>query len=140
MDFLTLRGDAARARTAADIVVVGEWAFINNVLPIDLDDDEMALPEYIEEQTLKVFANLEVMLAKIGATKNDVVSVKAAITRMDQLGKRFEQAYEGFFEPGHLPTRGLVGVSHLTRFAQVSMDFVVRMPAKLRPHPELVEG
>ena len=129
MDFLTLRDNAARARTASDAVVVGEWAFINNVLPIDFEDDGVALPEYIEEQTLKVFANLEIILARIGATKNDVVSVRVAVTRMDQLFKRFEQAYEGFFEAGRLPTRSCVGVVHLTRGAQVSMDFVVR-PAR----------
>jgi enamine deaminase RidA (YjgF/YER057c/UK114 family) len=128
MDVLTLRGDAARARTAGDIVVSGEWIFINNVLPIDLDNDRTALPEYIEEQTLKVFSNLDVLLAKVGAAKTDIVSVKVAITRFDELFKRFEQAYETYFDKGRAPTRGCIGVVALTRGAQVSMDFVVHRP------------
>jgi 2-iminobutanoate/2-iminopropanoate deaminase len=129
MDYLTLRGEAARARSASDAVVVGEWAFINGVLPVDLDDDSAPLPEYIEEQTLKVLSNLDVILARIGATRKDVVSVRAAVTRLDQLSKRFELAYAGAFEAGRLPTRSVIGVVALTRSAQISMDFIVRLPA-----------
>lgn len=130
MDHLTLRGEAARARSASDAVVVGEWAFVNNVLPIDLEDDSVPLPEYIEEQTLKVLSNLDVILARIGASRKDVVSVRAAITRLEQLLKRFELAYDGAFDAGRMPTRSVIGVVALTRGAQVSMDFVVRLPGK----------
>jgi 2-iminobutanoate/2-iminopropanoate deaminase len=128
MDFLTLRGEAARARSASDAVLVGEWAFIDNVLPIDLDDDSVPLPEYIEEQTLKVLSNLDVILARIGATRKDVVTVRVAITRFEQLFKRFELAYDGAFEAGRLPSRSCIGVVALTRGAQVAMDFVIHRP------------
>ena len=127
MDFLTLRGDAARAHTASDVVVAGEWAFVSNVLPIDLDNDRTPLPEYIEEQTLTVLANLERLLVRIGATRRDVVSVRVSLTNFDKMFPRFERVYEGFFAPGHLPARSCVGVTHLTRGAQVAMDFVVRL-------------
>lgn len=129
MDFLTLRGESARAHSASDAVVVGEWAFVNNVLPVDLDDDAVPLPEYIEEQTLKVLSNLDVILSRIGASRTDVVSVRVAVTRLEQLSKRFELAYERAFEAGRLPTRSVIGVVALTRGAQVAMDFTVRLPA-----------
>jgi len=74
-----------------------------------------------------VLANLERLLVRIGAARRDVVSVRVSLTNFDKMFPRFERVYEGFFAPGHLPARSCVGVTHLTRGAQVAMDFVVRL-------------
>jgi enamine deaminase RidA (YjgF/YER057c/UK114 family) len=124
--FILLHPEAGRASVRSDIVTVGEWAFISGLLPADLDNDRTPLPEYIEEQTQKVFANLERLLAQIGATKDDVVSVCVALTRFDKLYERMERVYADYFPAGRRPTRSLVGVTHLTRGAQIQMDFVIR--------------
>jgi enamine deaminase RidA (YjgF/YER057c/UK114 family) len=124
--FIVLHPEAGRATVRSDIVTVGEWAFISGLLPTDLENDRAPLPEYIEEQTQKVFANLELLLAKIGATKDDVVSVRVALTRFDKLYERMERVYADYFAAGRRPTRSLSGVTHLTRGAQVEMDFVIR--------------
>ena len=127
MDFVILRDEAERARSVSDMVVADGWAFINNVLPVDLDNDRAALPEYVEEQTRKILANLEAILARIGATRSDVASVRVCLTNFEAMFKRFDGAYAGFFDPARQPTRSCIGVTHLTRSAQVAMDFVVRV-------------
>lgn len=125
-DFLTLRHEAARARTASDIVLAGDFAFVSGVLPIDLDDDRRPLSEYIEEQTEQCLANLEAIIARAGLNRNAVVSVHIAMTDLAQLYERMNSRYESFFAPGHLPTRSCIGVAALPRGAQIQMDFVVR--------------
>ena len=124
--FILLHPESRRASVRSDIVTVGEWAFISGLLPADLDNDRAPLPEYIEEQTQQVFANLERLLAEIGATKDDVVSVSVALTRFDKLYERMERIYADYFPAGRCPARSLVGVTHLTRGAQIQMDFVIR--------------
>jgi 2-iminobutanoate/2-iminopropanoate deaminase len=125
--FLTLRNEAARARTASDMVSAGDFAFVSGVLPIDLDDDRRPLSEYIEEQTEQCLANLEAIIARAGLGRDAVVSVHIAMTDLPQLYERMNGRYEGFFAAGRLPTRSCVGVAALPRGAQIQMDFVIRL-------------
>src|SRR5205807_7555931 len=114
-----------RAALATDIVVAGAWGFLYDLLPIDLSDDRVPLPEGIERQTRKIFANLEVLLQKAGLGKENVVAVRVSLVEFPRLYERMNEAYAGFFAPDRLPARSCVGVSHLTRGAQVAMDFVL---------------
>lgn len=125
-DFQTLRRDSARARTASDMILAGDFAFVSGVLPIDLEDDRRPLSEYIEEQTEQCLANLEIIIGRIGLARDAVVSVHIAMTDLPQLYERMNSRYEGFFAAGRLPTRSCVGVAALPRGAQIQMDFVVR--------------
>jgi len=115
----------ARAALASDIVLVNGWGFLCGLLPTDLDDDRVPLPEGIERQTRKIFANLEVLLQKAGLGKENVVSVRVSLVEFPRLYERMNDAYAGFFAPDRLPARSCVGVSHLPRSAQVAMDFVL---------------
>ena len=85
----------------------------------------MPLPEGIERQTRKIFANLEVLLQKAGLGKENVVAVRVSLVEFPRLYERMNEAYAGFFAPDRLPARSCVGVSHLTRGAQIAMDFVL---------------
>src|SRR6266568_2589191 len=69
----------ARATLASDIVLVNGWGFLCGVLPIDLADDRVPLPEGVERQTRKIFANLEVVLQRAGLAKETVVSVRVSL-------------------------------------------------------------
>ena len=70
-DFLMLRNEAARARTASDMVLAGDFAFVAGILPIDLNDDRKPLSEYIEEQTEQCLANLETIIARAGLARDN---------------------------------------------------------------------
>ncbi|HVC55024.1 MAG TPA: RidA family protein [Stellaceae bacterium] len=125
MPFICATPPAERATRASDIVLVGGWGFISGLGPIDLADDRVPLPEGIERQTKKVFGNLETLLRAAGLGKENVVSVRVSLVEFPRLYERMNLAYGGFFAADRLPARSVVGVSHLTRGAQVEMDFVV---------------
>ena len=115
----------ARAALASDIVLVDGWGFLSGLLPIDLADDRVPLPEGVERQTRKIFANLEVLLQKAGLAKENVVSVRVSLVELPRLYERMNEAYAGFFAADRLPARSVVGVSHLPRGTQIAMDFVL---------------
>ena len=116
---------AARAALASDIVLVNGWGFISGLSPIDLADDRVPLPEGIERQTRKIFANLDVLLQKAGLAKENVVAVRVSLVEFPRLYERMNEAYAGFFAAELLPVRSVVGVSHLPRGTQIAMDFVL---------------
>lgn len=116
---------AARAALASDIVLVDGWGFVSGVSPIDLADDRVPLPEGVERQTRKIFANLEVLLQKAGLAKENVVAVRVSLVELPRLYERMNEAYAGFFAADRLPARSCIGVSHLPRGAQIEMDFVL---------------
>jgi 2-iminobutanoate/2-iminopropanoate deaminase len=116
---------APRALFASDIVLVNGWGFLSGLLPFDLADDRVPLPEGIERQTRKIFANLDVLLRKAGLGKENVVAVGVSLVEFPRLYERMNEAYAGFFDGDRLPARSCVGVSHLPRGAQIAMDFVL---------------
>jgi 2-iminobutanoate/2-iminopropanoate deaminase len=119
----------ARADLASDIVIVNGWGFLYGVLPMDLADDRVPLPEGVERQTRKIFANLEVLLQRAGLGTENVVSVRVSLVELPRLYQRMNEAYAGFFAADRLPARSCVGVSHLPRGAQIAMDFVLSATA-----------
>ena len=125
MPFIAAPPRAARARYASDIVLAGGWGVIAGLGPIDLEDDSAPLPEGIERQTKKILANLEILLRAAGLGREHVVSVRVSLVEFARLCERMNAAYADFFPPDRLPARSVVGVSQLTRGAQVEMDFVL---------------
>jgi enamine deaminase RidA (YjgF/YER057c/UK114 family) len=118
---------AASKRSAlqSDVVIAGNLAFISGLGPIDLRDDRVSLPEYVEAQIAKIFANLEELLAGAGLSKEQIVSVRISLIDYGRLYERMNVAYRDYFSSGRLPVRSCVGVSELTRGASVEMDFVL---------------
>jgi enamine deaminase RidA (YjgF/YER057c/UK114 family) len=126
IEHVTLRDGAARAALGADLVLADGWGFASGLLPIDLADDRAALPEMVEDQLGKAFANLETILAARGLGKGNVVSVRIHVVDLKRFHERVDAAYRGFFAAGRLPARSVVGVSALPRGALVSVDVIVR--------------
>lgn len=125
MPFFAAPPQAARSKFASDVVLAGGWGFISGLGPVDLGDDRAPLPEGVERQTKKVLANLDILLGKAGLGLANVVAVRVSLVEFPRLYDRMNSAYLGFFPPDRLPARSVVGVAHLTRGAQVEMDFVL---------------
>jgi enamine deaminase RidA (YjgF/YER057c/UK114 family) len=126
-EFVAVSRNAARAKFASDLVVVDGWAIAAGVLPVDLANDRVHLPEQVEAQTRQVLANLETILKTRGLRKEQVVSVRIALVDLSRLEERMEAAYAGFFAADRLPARSLIGVSYLPRGALIAMDFMLHL-------------
>jgi enamine deaminase RidA (YjgF/YER057c/UK114 family) len=124
-EFITSRADAARAPLGSDIAIAGDWAFVNNVLPIDPMNDRTPLPEQVEMQTRKVLANFDAIVKAKGMSRDQVVSVRIAVADLARFEERMESAYAGFFAAGRLPARSVIGVAALPRGALIAMDFTL---------------
>lgn len=124
-EFVTIRADAARAATGSDLVIAGGWGFIANVLPIDLKNDRVHLPEQVEAQTRKVLGNFEAIIKARGLSKDQVVAVRVAIANLPRYEERFEVTYAGFFASDRKPARSVIGVAALPRGALIAMDFTL---------------
>jgi len=98
--------------------------FINGVLPVDPDNERTPLPEMVEDQTRKIFANLERALR--GRDKSSVVAVYVHMKDLKRLYERMNTAYAAYFPADRAPARSVIGVSELPRGALVQMDFVIR--------------
>jgi 2-iminobutanoate/2-iminopropanoate deaminase len=127
--FITVAADSARSRLASDVVIAGELAFISGVRAVDLNNDRMPLPEKVEAQTEKIFSNLDAILQAAGLERRNIVAVKVYVIDFKELFERVNTAYRRGIGDAPLPARTCVGVSQLTRGAQVEMDFVVRATA-----------
>jgi enamine deaminase RidA (YjgF/YER057c/UK114 family) len=79
----------------------------------------------VENQVLRIFANLKRILADNGVSPGQVISVRVHLVEFPRLFERMNAVYLGFFQDERLPARSCIGVSTLTRGAQVEMDFVV---------------
>lgn len=98
--------------------------FINGVLPVDPDNERTPLPEMVEDQTRRIFANLERALA--GRDRSSVIAVQVHLRDFKRLYERMNTAYAAYFPADRAPTRSVVGVNDLPRGALVQMDFVIR--------------
>ncbi len=125
--FVTVAADSARSRLASDVVIAGELALVSGVRAVDLHNDRVPLPEKVESQTEKIFANLDVILQAAGLERHNVVAVKVYLVDFKELFERVNTAYLRCIGGAPLPARTCVGVAQLTRGAQVEMDFIVRV-------------
>jgi 2-iminobutanoate/2-iminopropanoate deaminase len=128
MNVITINDKSIRARTGSDIVLVNGWAITSALGPVDLENDRVPLPEGVEKQTKKIFANLETILKSAGLGRENVVAVRVYLVEAPRLLERMNAAYVGFFPPDRMPARSVIGASYLTRGAQVEMDFVLSGP------------
>jgi reactive intermediate/imine deaminase len=65
--------------------------------------------------------NVAAVLARHGATMDDVVSCHVMLTDMGKW-QAFNGVYQGYFKPGHMPARSVFGVSGLAVGAQVEVE------------------
>ena len=126
---ITLAPESARSRVASDMVIVGDVGFISGVRPVDLTNDRTPIPEKVEAQTRKIFANLDQILQAAGLTRKHIAFVRIHLVDFERLIERVDKTYCECIGEGPLPARTAVGVSKLTREALIEMDFVVRTAA-----------
>lgn len=102
------------------------WLFVTGQLATEPDDDSKPIPEGIEAQTHKVMDNLKRALAGAGLGFDRVVCVRIFLTHFERDYATFNRIYETYFEPGRLPARTTVGVTHLARGGIVEIDMIAR--------------
>ena len=122
---VVLHGNTPGAPAGAALGLASGLAWVNGVLPVDLETPSKALAESVEEQSRQIMRNLDQLLSAQGLSRQQVVAVTVHLRQLNRFGARFEKVYAGFFEAPHMPTRSLVGVAELPREALVAMDFVV---------------
>src|SRR3984893_2764671 len=108
------------------VVDADGWLFVTGQLATDPDDDSLPLPEGIEAQTRKVMDNLKRALAGAGAGFEDVVCVRIFLTDFERDYAALNRIYTEYFDPGRLPARTTVGVTHLARGGIVEVDLIAR--------------
>lgn len=102
------------------------WVFVTGQLPIDPDHFEAPLPEGIEAQTHKVFANLKSVLASLGMDLSHVLCARVFLTDFYTDYETMNRIYESYFPTDRRPARTCVGVTGLARAARVEIDFIAR--------------
>jgi 2-iminobutanoate/2-iminopropanoate deaminase len=108
---------------------VDGWGFVAGVGPVELENPSVALPESVEDQTRKIFSNLDRLLQKRGLRREHVVSVRIHLVEFKRFHERMNRVYEAHFGANGAPARSCIGVAALTRGALVEMDFIVKEPA-----------
>jgi enamine deaminase RidA (YjgF/YER057c/UK114 family) len=124
--FASVAPQSARNRVTSDVAICGGLAYVNGVGPADLANDRAPLPEMVEAQTQRIFANLDAMLAAAGIQRRELVCVQVRLVDFDRLIERMDMAYARGIGDQPMPTRSCSGVARLTRGALVEMDFIVR--------------
>ena len=107
-------------------VVVGEWIYCSGQLALDPDEAELVGNGDIEAETRQVLKNLDAVLEKAGASRDDVVKANVYLTDMNEFSK-MNQVYAAFFEGLVPPARATVQVAALPKGAKVEIDFTARV-------------
>ncbi len=118
--------ESAGTKLAADLVVAGGLAFVSGVGPVDPANERVPLPERVEAQVRRIFANLDAILQPAGLARRNLAFVRIHLVDFERLIERVNNAYLACIGEGPLPARTVVGVTSLTRGALVEMDFIVR--------------
>ena len=109
-------------------VEVDGWVFVTGQLPLDAADDNAPIPEGVENQTVKVFDNLSIVLEGVGLGLSDVVSARVFLTHFERDYERMNAVYATYFPPDRRPARTCVGVTALARGCLVEIDLLARRP------------
>ena len=126
---ISVAPESERSRLASDMVLIGEVGFISGLRPVDLANDRTAIPERVEAQMRKIFANLDQILNAAGLERRHIAFVRIHLAEFERLIERVNKTYLECIGTGPLPARTIVGVSNITRGALIEMDFVVRTGA-----------
>ena len=117
---------SAATKVAADLVVAGGLAFVSGLGPVDPANERVPLPEHVEAQVRRIFANLDAILRPAGLARRNLAFVRIHLVDFERLIERVNQAYLACMGEAPLPARTVVGVTSLTRGALVEMDFILR--------------
>jgi 2-iminobutanoate/2-iminopropanoate deaminase len=102
------------------------WVFLTGQMPTDPQDAHAPLPDGIEAQTRRVMDNLILVLAGVGLTLGNVLSVRAYLTQFERDYALMNQTYSDYFPAKRLPARTCIGVTGLAVGALVEIDCIAR--------------
>ena len=103
-------------------VKVGNLLYVSGQIAMKPGTTEFAGDD-IEAQVRQVMENIKAVLARAGATMNDVVQCTVYLRDMNDFAK-MNQIYGSYFVQGRSPTRTTVEVSNLPRNAKVEITAV----------------
>ncbi len=103
-------------------VKVGDMLYVSGQIAMKPGTTELAGDD-IEAQVRQVMENIKAVLARAGATMNDVVQCTVYLKDMNDFAK-MNQIYGSYFVQGRSPTRTTVEVSNLPRNAKVEITAV----------------
>jgi 2-iminobutanoate/2-iminopropanoate deaminase len=126
MERILLKRQSSRPRAGSDVVLANGFAYVGGLTPIDLDNERAPIPEHVEDQVKKIFANLERILGEVNLSKADLVSVRISLVDLPRLYDRMTAAYRECIDADHLPARSCIGISHLPHGALVLMEFIAQ--------------
>jgi 2-iminobutanoate/2-iminopropanoate deaminase len=91
-----------------------------------LDDPAKALPAGIRAQTELTLRNMSRVLASLGLSMGQVLSVRVFLTHFKRDYDAMNEVYASFFPLDVRPARTCVGVTDLVRDALIEIDCVAR--------------
>ncbi len=100
--------------------------FLTGQFGRDLDDPAKPLAEGIRAQTEVTLRNMKRVLASLGLTMGQVMSVRVFLTHFKRDYEAMNEVYAGFFPEGARPTRTCVGVTDLVRDALIEIDCIAK--------------
>ena len=100
--------------------------FLTGQFGRDLDNPTKALPEGIGAQTNLTLRNMARVLAALGLSMQNVLSVRVFLTHFKRDYDAMNEVYAGFFAPRARPARTCIGVTDLVRDALVEIDCVAK--------------
>jgi len=133
---MTGRDDRREVRTDSAPAPVGPYSqailhegllYASGQIPLDPATGQL-VEGGIEAQTEQVFANLQAVLAAVGATMDDVVRAGIYLTDLSAFPK-VNAIYARHFVRDPKPARSTVGVAALPLGAQIEVDCIARIPA-----------
>jgi len=107
------------------IVFAGTVGFLNGLLPVNLSDSKVFLPESVEEQARKIMRNFDEISAQHALTRENLVAVQIFLKDFHRFHARLDVISEELFGPSLEISKSVVGVQALTRDALVSMNFII---------------
>lgn len=103
-------------------IKVGDVVYASGQIAMKPGTTELAGDD-IEVQVRQVMENIKTVLARAGATMDDVVQCTVYLKDMNDFAK-MNQIYGSYFAAGRAPTRTTVEVSNLPRNAKVEITAV----------------
>ncbi|GJM09267.1 MAG: reactive intermediate/imine deaminase [Lysobacteraceae bacterium] len=104
---------------------VGNLLFCSGQTPLDPDTMQL-VGTTIEQQTARVFANLELVLAAKGLTLNNIAKTNVYLKSMDDFAG-MNRVYESLLA-GHKPARTTVAVRQNPLDALVEIECIAEVP------------
>jgi 2-iminobutanoate/2-iminopropanoate deaminase len=103
-------------------VKIGDFLYVSGQIAMKPGTTELAGDD-VEVQVRQVMENIKAVLARAGATMDDVVQCTVYLKNMNNFAK-MNQIYGSYFTQGRAPTRTTVEVSNLPRNAEVEITTV----------------